>query len=424
MKHLIALALISAILASLSEPGFSDTWWKGNLHTHSYWSDGDDFPEMIADWYKQNGYHFLALSDHNVLSIGERWADVAQIPQGETALPTYLERFGDDWVETRMEDGRQLVRLKPLNEFRALLEEPGRFLMIQAEEVTDNFTLRRPVRSLPVHLNATNLIEYIMPRGGDSVREVLQNNIDALHEQREATGQPMMIHINHPNFGWAITAEDIMALDGNRFFEVFNGHPSVRNYGNELRAGLERVWDIVLTKRIAELGKEVLYGLATDDSHNYHDIRTGQSNSGRGWVMVRAEYLTPESIVLALERGDFYSSSGVTLESLTVTDSSLSFEIAAEEGVEYTTQFIGTREGYDPESEVIEDPDAPFIPVTRRYSDSIGEVLSEVTGRSATYTFTGDEYYVRATIVSSKPMENPYQAGDMESAWIQPVVLK
>src|SRR5205814_702981 len=29
-------------------------WWKGNLHTHSFWSDGDDFPEMIADWYKRH----------------------------------------------------------------------------------------------------------------------------------------------------------------------------------------------------------------------------------------------------------------------------------------------------------------------------------------------------------------------------------
>jgi hypothetical protein len=45
----------------------SPRWFKGNLHTHSLWSDGDDFPEMIADWYKQHGYHFLAISDHNVL---------------------------------------------------------------------------------------------------------------------------------------------------------------------------------------------------------------------------------------------------------------------------------------------------------------------------------------------------------------------
>ena len=47
-------------------------WWKGNLHTHSLWSDGDDYPEMIVDWYKQHGYRFLALSDHNILLQGDK----------------------------------------------------------------------------------------------------------------------------------------------------------------------------------------------------------------------------------------------------------------------------------------------------------------------------------------------------------------
>ena len=45
---------------------------KGNLHTHSLWSDGDDFPEMIADWYKAHGYQFLALTDHNVIAEGDK----------------------------------------------------------------------------------------------------------------------------------------------------------------------------------------------------------------------------------------------------------------------------------------------------------------------------------------------------------------
>ena len=52
-------------------------WYKGNTHTHSLWSDGNDFPEMITDWYKQHGYDFLAISDHNVLQAkngAESWA--------------------------------------------------------------------------------------------------------------------------------------------------------------------------------------------------------------------------------------------------------------------------------------------------------------------------------------------------------------
>ena len=80
-------------------------YWKGNIHTHSLWSDGDDFPEMIADWYREHDYNFLALSDHNVLSQGMRWMTVSKISErgGDTVLPKYFERFGEHWVETKGE---------------------------------------------------------------------------------------------------------------------------------------------------------------------------------------------------------------------------------------------------------------------------------------------------------------------------------
>ncbi|MBI5769539.1 MAG: hypothetical protein HZA93_17320 [Verrucomicrobia bacterium] len=52
-----ALFAFSAVAA---EPAMSaPRWFKGNLHTQSLWSDGDDYPEMIADWYKRAGYHCL-----------------------------------------------------------------------------------------------------------------------------------------------------------------------------------------------------------------------------------------------------------------------------------------------------------------------------------------------------------------------------
>ena len=107
-------------------------WWRGNLHTHSFWSDGDDFPEMIVAWYKEHGYQFLALSDHNVLSEGDRWVDAETHAKGAIvgALPKYRKRFGP-WVEEKSADERPLVRLKPLDEFRPHFEQPGRFLLIQ-----------------------------------------------------------------------------------------------------------------------------------------------------------------------------------------------------------------------------------------------------------------------------------------------------
>lgn len=423
MKTLVISWLaLAAVFAALPAPSVhaadapKTQWWKGNLHTHSLWSDGDDYPEMITDWYKRQGYQFLLMSDHNTFAEGDRWVNTAATNKaGGVALQKYLRRFGPSWVEQRETEGKPQTRLKPLSEYRGLFEEPGRFLLLQGAEITDRYKLA------PVHLNATNLRNIIKPQGGDSVLEVIQNNVNAVLQQRAETKQPMMPHLNHPNFGWAITAEEIMQVRGEKFFEVYNGHPAVHNEGDATHAGLERVWDIVLTRRLAELGLDVMYGLGTDDSHNYHTNAIKESNSGRGWVMVRARHLTPENLIHALEAGDFYSSSGVTLSDVRPGTNQLEIVIARESGVTYTTQFIGTRRGYQRDNEPVRLPNGEAIRVTHKYSADIGQVLAEVKGPRATYRFKGDEIYVRAKVISSKRKKNPYLAGEFEAAWVQPV---
>src|SRR5262245_55077776 len=96
-----AVSLGASVSVEADQP--AARWWRGNIHTHSLWSDGNDFPEMIADWYRQKGYNFLALSDHNVLSQGVRWMKYDDIVKRgyNDALEKYRQRFGDNWVETR-----------------------------------------------------------------------------------------------------------------------------------------------------------------------------------------------------------------------------------------------------------------------------------------------------------------------------------
>ncbi len=179
-------------------------WFKGNLHTHSLWSDGDDYPEMVADWYKQHGYNFLGLSDHNVLAQGERWLELKTpisvggevIPRGGgEVLKKYVRRFGPDWVEQREVAGKREVRLKPLSEYREVLEEPGRFLMIPMEEVSSSWklpkTATRPELGGPVHVNVTNPLEYVPPAEGESAAVVMTRVVDTVLAQRQKTGQPM-----------------------------------------------------------------------------------------------------------------------------------------------------------------------------------------------------------------------------------------
>lgn len=414
------LAFAFVTTACLQPPATSSgSWLKGNMHTHSLWSDGNDFPEMIVDWYRQRGYRFLVLTDHNILSRGEKWMLVSEIVRrgGRKALADYRLTFGEDWVETRGEGKDLAVRLRGLEEFRPRLEQPGKFILIEGEEVSDRFG------SLPIHINASNLTELIKPQGGKSVREVIERNLRAIKAQEKKLGRPILGHLNHPNFHYAVTPEDLAHAVSENFFEVYNGHPSVAQLGDANHPSIDRLWDIANTIRVAKLKSHPLFGLAVDDSHNYHN--TSGSSPGRGWVMVRGDDLNADSIITAMKRGDFYASSGVTLRDVRYSgeEGLLEIEVDPVPGESYRTEFIGTLVGYDAAVEPVEMKDAggKVARTLHRYSSDVGKVLAEAKGVSASYKLKGNEYYVRAIVYSNAVPDNPVLKGQVKQAWTQPV---
>jgi hypothetical protein len=332
MKHstllIAALVVIAASAPTLVAPQPAAPalkWYKGNTHTHTVNSDGDSSPDEVARWYRERDYQFLVLSDHNFLT------DVT----GLNAL------FGAD----------------------------EKFLLIRGEEVTDTFAGK------PLHLNGLNLSRLVTPQGGATLVETLQRDVDAI---RAADGAP---HINHPNFRWAITAEELTAVRRNKLFEIFNGHPQVNNLGGGGVPGLEEVWDQILSSG------QLIYGIAVDDAHHFkRPWDPTASRPGRGWVVVRAPRLDAREIVLALERGDFYASTGVTLKDVTAAPGSLTVTIAPTAFSKYRVQFVGRG----------------------------GKVLAETIDNPATYAFKGGEGYVRARVIESN--------GAM--AWVQPAILE
>ena len=368
-------------------------WFKGNLHTHSYWSDGDEFPEVIMDWYKSKGYQFLALTDHNTLAEGEKWITIKEDTVYQNAFKRYLDTYGFDWVEHKLDSGKTLVKLKTFDEYRSRFEETGRFLTIQSEEITDNF------EDKPIHMNATNLVRKIDPKGGGSVAEVLQNNLDQVVRQRQETGIPMFPHVNHPNFGYGVALEDMISLKGERFFEVYNGHPMVHNMGDSLHISTEEMWDLINISYL-ESKKPLMFGLATDDSHHYHKKGSEWSNAGRGWVMVHTDTLSAASLITALESGDFYSSTGVELLKMDNTSGNISIEVVPETDIGYTIDFIGCLKG-----------------------DSETRILKSIKATSASYKMPHDLLFVRCKITSTKKQTNPIEKLVYEMAWTQPLVL-
>jgi hypothetical protein len=299
-------------------------WYKGNTHTHTINNGGDSTPDEVVRWYRSHGYQFLVLTDHNFLT-----------------------------------------RVDGLNAVHGAEEK---FLVVQGEEVTSS------AEKKPVHVNGLDVQRLVEAYSGATIGETLQRNIDNI---REASGVP---HINHPNFGWAMTSEDLRTARNYKLFEIHNGHPSVNNEGGGGVPGLEEVWDRILSNG------SIVYGMATDDAHTFKDPGNPLvSGPGRGWVMVRAPRLEAGALMSALERGDFYASTGVVLDEVSATAKGLAIKVHPEGVSKYRIQFIGRG----------------------------GRTLKEVGEVSASYTYAGDEDYVRARIIESN--------GRM--AWVQPVSI-
>jgi len=321
---LALLAGATLATAQTASPTAKPRWYKGNTHTHTLNSDGDSTPDDVVRWYREHGYQFLVLTDHNFLTS--------------------------------------------VDGLNALHGADEKFLVVKGEEVTS------PLGEKALHVNGLDVSRKVDQATGASVLEILQRNVDAI---RGAGGVP---HINHPNFRWSITGDELRQVRNNKLFEIYNGHPQVNNLGGGGVPGLEEVWDAILSSGV------LLYGVAVDDAHTFK--QPGNANvagPGRGWVAVRAPRLEPRALLEAIERGEYYASNGVELDDLQVSPQRVHVAVKPVAWSKYRVQFVGKG----------------------------GRVLSESTEPIATYVPKGDEGYVRARVLESN--------GRM--AWIQPIVV-
>jgi len=401
----VVVAVALFLLLSIAPAAAESRWYKGATHAHSLWSDGDEFPEMVVDWFKSHGYDFFCLSDHNVLMEGEKWTPLRgekrQIP--DAVVEKCRRRFGEDWVELRGEGAAREVRLRTFEELKRQFDEPGRFLLLQGEEITGKCGEKQ------VHVNAINLTKRIMPERGQTVVETIQAALAAVRRQARETNRTILAHVNHPNWkDYDISADDLARAVDARLFELCNNQEDINHNGDATHPSTERLWDIANTIRLVELGAPVLFGVGSDDSHRYHQMDPRQANPGRAWIMVRAERLAVDPILEAIERGDFYVSTGVVLARLDFDREQGILHVAVEPkpGTRYTIEFIGTTTGADPAAH-----DSP----------AIGKVLARHEGTQASYRLGGNELFVRAAIRSDRKMENPpANSVDLETAWTQP----
>jgi hypothetical protein len=299
-------------------------WFKGNTHTHSLNSDGDSTPDEVVRWYREQRYHFLFFTDHNTVT--------------------------------------------PIDGLNAVFGAPDRFLVIRGEEITDSADKK------PVHLNMLGGEGLVAPQGGATPAEALRRDVAAI---KAAKG---IVSINHPNFGWALTANDLLEGKGAELLEIQNAHYQVNNEGGGNQPSAEALWDSVLSAGIT------VFGVASDDVHEFKRpwVRTS-ARPGFGWIVVRAPRLTADAILSAIARGDFYASTGVELADIQATPQRLTVTIKEQSYARYRVQFIGKG----------------------------GRVLAEVSASPYQYDIVGNEGYVRARVRDSNG----------QAAWTQPVFV-
>lgn len=238
-------------------------WMKGNLHTHSTYSDGLLSPEELIEGYRARGYDFLALTDHDAY-------------------------FSHDELDT------------------------NGFLLIPSFELSAPIItgVQRDYRECHIGvLQKSTACDFV--QGQAFCLENKEQVIDFLEKHHEN----YMYILNHPY--WSLVEwEEVMELPHISCMEVVN-------YGCELECFVgeaSHFWNTMLRK-----GRK-LWAVAADDNHNGGQQETGwpfdsiRCDSFGGWVCVKAKDRSVESIIGALESGSFYSSCGPQIHDFYVED--------------------------------------------------------------------------------------------------------
>ena len=391
-------------------------WKKGALHTHTLWSDGRNLPETVIKTYRDRGFDFVCLSDHNIFPERENmmlpvapeegpWppmASRAELQRAQEALP--------DSIITEKIAVRRFVKLKNYAELRNEFEEPGEFLVVPGEEITlmgDPYPCSNDRARADYHINIFNLPCDLPILHGKDAREALTLNLRSYEQAAKEWGRPSFAMLNHPFWRyWDIDPRLLIEFPEFRHFEICNNDCEA-NVPPEDHFTVEQFWDFVLAHRIVQ-GKQLLYATATDDIHFCDPERVdGWAGCELGWVMVNVPgKFTAESIVEAMDRGDYYPTTGVLLDGIDfdTATGTLRVKAQAEPGVNYRVEFITTKRDFDRTITEEEYPDeGRFTRILPVINDTIGRVAATVEGPEASYTMTPDDLYVRAIVKSDKP---------------------
>lgn len=237
-------------------PDENAVFLKGNLHSHSTFSDGKLTPEEMKEAYKSHGYDFLAVTDHDV------YADTRHLTDDQFTMIQGFELWGNNYSNDK---------------------------------------------DIHVHFLWDDKIEGIEPGQVLHLPERTGKACQAFSYEMREKGAYVML--NHPHWSMLTSPE---VGDENPYHAV-----EIINYGTEW---LENTGDSsVFWTEMLYRGQK-LWGGGGDDNHNGHPLDSLYSDSFGGFTVVKARDRSPKAIIEALKTGSFYTSTGPAIYDFYVED--------------------------------------------------------------------------------------------------------
>lgn len=256
--------------------------YKANLHAHTNISDGKLTPAQLKALYKSNGYSVLAYTDHDVF-----------LPHPELTDDEFVALSG---VE---------VQFNGSNRYPGVVGEKKCHICLVAKspDTVEQPCWREEYAYIGNCAQNKDKVQFSKASYGFE-REYTPERINKLVSIAKKEG--FFATLNHPS--WSLECYE-QYIHYNEFdaLEIFN----TACEGLGFTSSCPSIYDDMLRS-----GKK-LFAVAADDVHNGVDDTFG------GFVMIKADELKYSAITEALERGDFYASTGPLFHEIYVEDGAL-----------------------------------------------------------------------------------------------------
>ena len=248
-------------------------FYKANMHIHTNISDGSMSPEEVKEWHLNHGYSIVAFTDHEAL-----------VPHNDLTDENFLAITAVEVMIIEAFPGvHAFKRCYHLNLYS---RDKNKTVYSTFDE--KSFW---PAHAKEFVTEECAAVKYRRLYNPEAINDLIA----------KSNAEGFLVCYNHP--AWSTQRyPDYAGLEGLWGIEIFNSGCNRSGH----REGTQPYDDLL------HLNKNV-FPVCADDAH-------GVGSCGYGWINVKADALEYDTVMQALERGDFYASTGPEIYDLYIED--------------------------------------------------------------------------------------------------------